>query len=48
MPAIPRPGIVSCGPAGNTEVASGWGKFMVLDNDVFGIAEGDNNANTWQ
>ena len=33
---------------GNAEVASGWGKFMVLDNDVFGIAEGDNNANTWQ
>ncbi|MEJ2548509.1 MAG: hypothetical protein P8125_11980 [Gemmatimonadota bacterium] len=33
---------------GNVEVASGWGKFMHLDNDVFGTAEGDRNANTWQ
>ena len=33
---------------GNVEVASGWGRFMVLDNDIFGTAEGDNNANTWQ
>lgn len=33
---------------GSVEVASGWGKFMVNDNDVFGTAEGDNNANTWQ
>jgi hypothetical protein len=28
-------------------VASGYARFRYVDNDIFGIAEGDRNANSW-
>lgn len=33
---------------GGTLVASGWGKFMTIDNDVLGVGPELANANTWQ
>lgn len=33
---------------GDALVAEGWGRLMINDNDIFGVEEGDPNANTWQ
>lgn len=32
---------------GNLLVAQGWGNFRYVDNDIFGVGEGDRNANSW-
>jgi hypothetical protein len=32
---------------GNRLVAEGWGEVTNTDNDLLGLAPGDNNANAW-